>query len=164
LCQRMSAQTSPSDPKIVQIDPERDVGDFHAALAIREVVFIEEQAVPPSIERDEEDAGAYHCLAWVGGHPVGTGRLVALPAPPAGEAGPWSQIGRMAVLAAHRGTGLGAKILVFLEAHARAEARAGILLHAQKHAAGFYEKMGYVLFGEEFEEAGIPHIKARKRL
>ena len=160
----MREAATDSQVEIRQIDPERDPGDFHAALAIREVVFIEEQAVPPSIERDEEDARAYHCLALVDGHAVGTGRLVELEAPPEGETGRWGQIGRMAVLAAHRKHGLGRSILEFLEAEARRRGLDGIKLHAQVHAYGFYEGMGYVKVGEPFEEAGIPHVEARKRL
>ena len=54
------------------------------ALAIREVVFIEEQHVPEGIERDAEDARAFHVLAFQGGHAVGTGRLVGLTATPQG--------------------------------------------------------------------------------
>ncbi|RMG12165.1 MAG: GNAT family N-acetyltransferase [Deltaproteobacteria bacterium] len=155
-----------TEPKVEirQIDPERDPGDFHAALAIREVVFIEEQAVPPSIERDDEDARAYHCLASVEGHAVGTGRLVELEEPPAGEQGRWGQIGRMAVLAAYRKQGLGRRILAFLEEEARRRGLDGIKLHAQVHAYDFYARMGYLRVGDEFDEAGIPHVEARKRL
>jgi predicted GNAT family N-acyltransferase len=35
-------------------------------------------------------------------------------------------------------------------------------LHAQTYARGFYERLGYVSFGDEYEEAGIAHISMRK--
>ena len=28
---------------------------------------------------------------------------------------------------------------------------------AQTHALGFYERLGFVAFGDEFDDAGIPH-------
>jgi len=150
--------------RIEVVDPKKQPGEFHAALAIREVVFIEEQSVPSDIERDELDTDAFHVLAWDGPHAVGTGRLVELSKAPAGEDGRWGRIGRMAVVSASRGKGLGRDILLALEAEAKMRGVVGIKLHAQVHACGFYERMGYTRVGEEFVEAGIPHYEARKRL
>src|SRR5215210_3564681 len=91
------------DARPIQITPVKNDGELFQALAIREIVFIEEQHVPEGIERDAEDARAYHVLAFQGGHAIGTGRLVMMPSPPPGESrGTWAQIGRMAVLQAHR--------------------------------------------------------------
>jgi len=138
--------------------------DLFSALAIREVVFIEEQSVPESLERDEADATAFHLLAMQGGHAVGTGRLVLLPEPPAGQSGSWGRVGRMAVLKSHRKAHIGSKILVGLEDEARRRGCAGILLHAQVFAVPFYKKHGYELHGAEFEEAGLPHVEMLKRV
>src|SRR5690606_4818728 len=95
----------------VTIQQVRSEADLFQALAIREVVFIEEQHVPEGIERDAEDASAFHVLAFQGGHAVGTGRLVLLSEPPADRTGQWAQVGRMAVLRAHRGSKIGSKLL-----------------------------------------------------
>ena len=140
----------------------KDPGNLAQALAIREVVFIEEQSVPEGMERDEEDSRAFHVLAFDGKHAVGTGRLVDLAVSP--EPGHWGKIGRMAVLAAHRRGGTGSKILQALEKEAKSRGMDGILLHAQVHAHAFYEKHGYVAFGPEFEEAGMPHLRMKKYL
>src|SRR4051812_17376762 len=105
----------PASEKPVTIEPVRNEGELFQALAIREVVFIEEQHVPEGIERDAEDAKAYHVLAMSGGHAVGTGRLVNLPTAPPDESGKWGQIGRMAVLQANRKNGVGSKLLNALE-------------------------------------------------
>ncbi len=148
----------------IRIAPVKGPGDLAAALAIREVVFIEEQAVPQDIERDDQDETAFHVLAMKGGHAVGTGRLVATQTPPDGEKGKWGRIGRMAVLASHRKGGVGQQILSALEQHAQEQGLEGIVLHAQVMSKGFYEKEGYEPFGAVFDEAGMPHVKMSKTL
>jgi predicted GNAT family N-acyltransferase len=148
----------------ITISPVDNPGDLAQALAIREIVFIEEQAVPETLERDEEDARAFHVLAFEDKHAVGTGRLVDLTSPPDAATGHWGKIGRMAVLDKHRKGGTGSKILVRLEEEARRRGIIGIVLHAQMHAHPFYVKHGYLAFGEQFDEAGMPHIQMRTQL
>jgi predicted GNAT family N-acyltransferase len=148
----------------VVISAVRDESELMQALAIREVVFIEEQHVPEGIERDTEDAKAFHVLAFQGGHAIGTGRLVALTSSAAGESGRWGQIGRMAVLQSHRQGKVGTLVLGALEAEARRQGMTGILMHAQLYAIGFYRKHAYEPVGPVFDEAGIDHVEMRKRL
>ncbi len=148
----------------VTVIPCSGPGDLAAALAIREVVFIEEQAVPPEFEHDELDTRAFHVLAMAGGHAVATGRLIDDQEPPSGETGRWGRIGRMAVLAAHRNAGVGGEVLLRLEQEARTKKLVGIVLHAQLHAKAFYEKVGYVAFGDTFDEVGVPHVAMQKHL
>jgi predicted GNAT family N-acyltransferase len=148
----------------ISIQPVQNEGELLQALAIREVVFIEEQHVPEGIERDAEDARAYHVLAMQGGHAIGTGRLVLLPEPPKGQAGTWGQIGRMAVLQAHRKAGVGSRLLTALEEEAHRRGMERITLNAQLYALEFYRKYGYQPVGTVFEEAGIPHIEMHKAL
>jgi len=148
----------------IVISPVSGEAELMQALAIREVVFIEEQHVPEGIERDAEDARAFHVLAFQGGHAVGTGRLVTLAEPASGDSGSWGQIGRMAVLSAHRKARVGSHLLAALEAEARRQKLTGILMHAQLYAIGFYRHHGYEPVGPVFEEAGIDHVEMRKRL
>lgn len=148
----------------VVIKPVENEGELFSALAIREIVFIEEQSVPESLERDAEDAAAFHVLAMDGKHAIGTGRLVALTAAPAGEQGAWGRVGRMAVLQSNRKGGTGSKLLMALEEEARRRKFAGILLHAQLSAMEFYKRHGYEPHGAVFEEAGMPHLEMKKRL
>lgn len=153
------------DPSVeVVIVPVKDEGELMQALAIREIVFIEEQSVPAHLERDDDDGKAYHLLAMQGGHAIGTGRLVELPAPPAGETGKWGRVGRMAVLQAARKHGIGVKLLTALETEARRRKIDGIMLHAQLSAMDFYKRYGYEPHGAVFEEAGMPHLEMKKRL
>jgi predicted GNAT family N-acyltransferase len=150
-------------PEIV-IKPVASEGELFQALAIREIVFIEEQSVPEGLERDAEDATAYHVLALHKGHAIGTGRLVALPQAPEGETGAWARVGRMAVLQNERKGGVGRKLLEALEVEARQRKMDGIMLHAQLSAMEFYKKHGYEPHGAVFEEAGMPHLEMKKRL
>jgi predicted GNAT family N-acyltransferase len=153
------AETGP-----VTLSPVTNEGELLQALAIREIVFIEEQHVPEGIERDAEDAHAYHVLAIQGGHAIGTGRLVMMPTPPRGQTGTWAQIGRMAVLKAARGAKVGSLLLKTLEDEARKRHVTSIMLHSQHYALEFYRKHGYQTVGETFEEAGILHIEMHKQL
>ena len=155
--------TAPADINLV-ITKIKDEAELFQALAIREVVFIEEQHVPETIERDAEDARAHHLLVFAKGHAIGTGRLVVLPSPPKGEKGTWGQIGRMAVLQSHRKFGVGTLLLRELEAEAKRRGLTGVLVHSQLYALGFYERHGYRTVGAVFLEAGIEHVEAHKRL
>lgn len=147
----------------IKVVPVKNQGDFAAAVAIREIVFIEEQSVPVELERDDEDPTAFHVIAFDRGHAIATGRLLELATPPEGETGRWGQIGRMAVLAAHRKRGLGHRVLAALEGEARRRGDLGVMVHSQVHARGFYEREGYVALGPVFVEAGMPHVEMRKR-
>ena len=147
----------------ITIKPVENEGELFQALAIREIVFIEEQSVPESLERDADDAVAFHVLAMAGKHAIGTGRLVALPQPPPGESGHWGRIGRMAVLQSNRKGGTGSRVLSALEAEAQRRKLSGILLHAQLSAMEFYKRHGYEPHGAVFDEAGMPHLEMKKR-
>jgi predicted GNAT family N-acyltransferase len=155
--------TASADIKLV-ITRIKDEAELFQALAIREVVFIEEQHVPETVERDAEDSRAFHLLAFADGHAIGTGRLVVLSSAPRGETGKWGQIGRMAVLQSHRKNGVGSLLLAELEDEARRRGLAGVLVHSQLYALGFYERHGYKTVGAVFLEAAIEHVEARKHL
>ena len=131
--------------------------EMEAAKAIRIRVFVREQGVPMEEEMDEADADAIHALALLGTLPVGTGRLLRLPG---GEA----QIGRMAVEAPHRRSGVGSLIMECLEGEARRLGMAEAILHAQVYVRDFYARQGYVAEGGLFMEAGIEHVQMRKAL
>jgi predicted GNAT family N-acyltransferase len=152
------------DARPIQITQVKNEGELFQALAIREIVFIEEQHVPEGIERDAEDQRAFHVLALEGGHAIGTGRLVMLPSPPEKESGQWAQVGRMAVLQAHRKGGTGSKLLRALEEEAKRRGVTGIILHAQLASMDFYTKHGYEPRGAVFEEAGMPHLVMHRKL
>ena len=91
------------------------------------------------------------------GGPLGTGRLLhgaAAAAKTGGDARSGS-LGRLAVTAAARGLGVGAALVRAIEDAARARGLTAVDLHAQTHALGFYERLGYAAYGPEFPDAGI---------
>lgn len=125
-----------------------------AAQPIREAVFVAEQGVPPEIELDDWDERCEHAIAYdAEGTPVGTGRLL-----------PDGHIGRMAVLRESRGKGVGARLLDALIERARARGISRVALNAQAHAAPFYARFGFLVAGEAFMEAGIPHFAMEREL
>jgi predicted GNAT family N-acyltransferase len=133
---------------VVDADYARDLAKLRA---VREPVFVHEQRVPIDLEWDELDPLSEHVLALdADGVAIGTGRLT-----------PARKIGRMAVLAAWRGHGVGAALLVRLLERARRLGYPRVELHAQVDAIGFYARHGFVAYGERFEEAGIQHQSMR---
>ena len=115
---------------------------------IRRLVFIVEQNVPQDEEWDGRDEDAWHWLATDESEaPIGTCRLL-----------PDGQIGRMAVVSEHRGAGIGAALLEAAVEKARHLGMPDVFLHAQTHALGFYEQLGFTAHGDEFMDAGIPHL------
>jgi predicted GNAT family N-acyltransferase len=125
--------------------------------ALRTRVFVEEQGVPPEIEQDAADDDAVHVLSRDdAGAVVATGRLLVR--------GRTAGIGRMAADASVRGHGHGAAVLEELHRQAVLRGVTAIELHAQVSARGFYERAGYTAVGEEYEEAGIPHVTMRRPL
>ena len=71
---------------------------------------------------------------------------------------------QMAVVAGLQGKGIGRVLMEFAENLARDRGYKKITMHARKSAVGFYEKQGYKLIGEEFEEVTIPHYVMEKVL
>ncbi len=118
---------------------------------VREQVFLIEQECPEDEEWDALDASSRHVLARDrDGQPIGTGRLT-----------PERRIGRVAVLAEWRGSGVGVAIMQRLIEQARASRWPAVELGAQTHAIPFYERLGFVTQGEEYLDCGIPHRSMR---
>ncbi|MDV9201416.1 GNAT family N-acetyltransferase, partial [Streptomyces sp. Wh19] len=73
-------------------------------------------------------------------------------------------LGRLAVTREARGLGVGGALVRAIEDAARELGLDAVDLHAQTHALGFYERLGYVAYGPEFPDAGIPHRAMRRAL
>jgi len=136
------------------LDGEADLSD---AFDVRRTVFVEEQGVDADIEYDGHDDDATHVVAYDDGEAVGTARLRA-----ADET--TGKVERVSVLAAYREAGVGQSLMAAIEEQARQRGFDRLKLHSQTTAAGFYESVGYDRYGEEFEEAGMPHVAMEKRL
>ncbi|MEU3981838.1 GNAT family N-acetyltransferase [Streptomyces sp. NPDC026672] len=152
-----------STPYEVRVAEDPD--DREACFAVRKEVFVVEQGVPQDIEYDAYDPGAVHVLAVrADGVPLGTGRLLHGEAAAAKNGGDPSvgSLGRLAVAKEARGLGIGVALVRAIEDAARARGLTAVDLHAQTHALGFYERLGYEPYGPEYPEAGIPHRAMRR--
>ena len=124
-------------------------------LQIRTRVFVEEQGVPADMEEDERDPLCLHLLARRASGVVGAARLDV----PLG-----GKLGRVAVLAPERRGGVGTALMRGVHALAAGAQLPSVWCHAQLSAVPFYERLGYRREGEEFQEAGIPHLALRREL
>ncbi len=135
----------------------QSVNWFHAhadLLSVRHEVFVTEQGVPEEMEQDEHDPLSLHFLALDSdSRPIGTARLL-----------PVGRVGRMAVRSDWRRQGVGRALLLAVIEAARMRGDCELCLRAQVHSIPFYESLGFSTFGDEFEEAGIPHREMRSRL
>ena len=125
-----------------------------AAQAIRYQVFVEGQGVPVAAEGDAHDhTDAVHYLArTAAGTPCGAARWR-----PTAQG---VKLERFAVLAPYRNQQVGAALLAAVLRDVRAaHPAATVYLHAQLPAVRFYERHGFGIVGEEFEEAGIRHYR-----
>jgi predicted GNAT family N-acyltransferase len=131
--------------------------DQLAAFGIRRAVFIEEQAIPEAEEWDDHDATATHLLIRVDGVPAATARVIA--------AGDSAKIGRVAVMPAMRGTGLGRQVVGHALQFAAERGFRHAVLEAQLHAIPFYEGLGFVAEGPEFDDgSGLLHRRMTRDL
>jgi YbgC/YbaW family acyl-CoA thioester hydrolase len=155
---RATLQAHEAGERMVQLRTGAWADLREPAQRLRTQVFVEEQRVPQELEWDDADVDCVHAVAFNRlGQAVATGRL--LPS----EQGR-ARIGRMAVDKVLRGAGVGREVLLALMDVARRRGDSHVELHAQRTAEGFYRKLGFVPVGEEFEEAGIPHITMARPL
>ncbi|QFQ89359.1 GNAT family N-acetyltransferase [Paracoccus kondratievae] len=125
--------------------------DLDTCRDIRREVFILEQNVSEDEEWDGRDDEALHLLARdAQNRAIGTARILI--------EGRTGKIGRVAVRKSARGTGVGAALIrAALEELRTLPGITRAKLGAQTHAIGFYEKLGFVAYGPEYDDAGIPH-------
>ena len=71
---------------------------------------------------------------------------------------------QMSVMDTLQGKGVGRALMNFAENIARDQGYKHLIMHARKHAIGFYEKMGYKVTSTEFTEVSIPHVVMEKSL
>ena len=136
-----------SDLTILPVSIASDLGAL--ALEVRRKVFMVEQNVPEALEQDGYDVEATHLVAIQGGDVVGTLRIVFLPE--------HAKFGRVAVLREARGKGIAAQMMLAGIQIARSRGETRLYLTAQADKTSLYEKFGFVAYGEEFEDAGMPH-------
>ncbi len=138
----------------LRIEKITDKALLQEAFAIRDQVFVQEQHVDPTMERDVFETSSHQFIALQNGLAVGTAR--------------WRvtdfgvKLERFAVLPEMRGKGIGQALITAVLQDIKADPEASDkikYLHAQLPAVGLYEKFGFVKVGDMFEECEIEHFK-----
>jgi predicted GNAT family N-acyltransferase len=155
----MSDATKP--PGELSVELVTDDRGLEACLSVRTAVFVEEQGVPAAREIDGRDEEASHLLAVADG-PVGTLRIRDVDSESGG--GGTAKIERVAVLEAHRGLGIGRRLMTTAEEHIAEQPYGRIYLEAQVEVLAFYRGLGYEVRSEPFDDVGIPHRAMDKQL
>src|SRR5260370_37714926 len=111
---------------IIEIEFSCDL--MREAFGLRYEVFVDEQGVPRELEADEYDPCATHLVAICDDQVIGTLRML--------DHGGAAKIGRVAVRAAARRTGIGVRLMDRAAAIALDRGCAAIIVHAQRAVAG----------------------------
>ncbi len=130
---------------------EMDPVVLYRLLWLRSIVFNEEQhATDEDLDGRELEPASRLMWAEVDGEPVATLRLL--------EEDGTVVVGRLVTASEYRGRGVAAALIgqVVEEVTDRP-----VTLHAQAHLEDWYGRFGFVLDGEPFMEAGIPHVPMR---
>ncbi len=127
------------------------------AREIRIRVFVEEQGFEN--EFDKIDSEAVHFLVREDdGLPIATCRVF------------WNDemkshvFGRLAVIKEFRGRGIGSDVVKSALDYIKNSGGRTLMLHSQCSAIPFYERLGFVSFGEVEYEESCPHIWMKKEL
>ncbi len=142
-----------TDKSFAELTPHQ----LYEILQLRQAVFVVEQNCP-YLDADGCDQMSRHLCGYDVIGLVAYARLV-----PAGIKHAEPSIGRVIVVARARGTGVGKTLMRTGVARMLSLfAGAPIVLGAQAHLQKFYAEFGFVMFGEPYNEDGIPHIDMRR--
>lgn len=124
------------------------------AKDIRIEVFMKEQGFKN--EFDEIDTISRHIVVFDEGKPIGTCRFF--------KENNHYTIGRVAVLKKYRNLHIGNSLLESAENEIKKLNGDLIVVHAQVRIRPFYEKQGYIQFGQIDDDEGVPHVWMKKKI
>ncbi len=131
---------------------ELDATTLYRILRLRVDVFVVEQACPyPELDGRDLEPATIHLWVQEADGVLAYLRVLA-------EVDGSRRIGRVVTAPLARGRGLAAVLV--REAVTRC-AGSTVVLDAQAHLEGWYERRGFARDGEEFVEDGIPHVPMR---
>lgn len=129
----------------------------HGSKDQKELIEIRRQVLrwPLGLDFTEEELEAestsWHLGAWLGLEAIGC-LVLAFPEP--GKA----KMRQVAVRPDWQGHRIGQALVHECEVKAREHGAATIELHARANVVPFYERLGYEVRGQEFEEVTLPHF------
>lgn len=131
--------------------------ELHDALALRQRVFVVEQACVYQ-DVDGKDPNALHLLGRDDhGALVAYARIL-----PPGARFDVAAIGRVVIAPERRGEGLARTLMLEAIRVARDHHGPRVALSAQAHLETFYASLGFVRVSDEYDEDGIPHVDMRR--
>ena len=122
----------------------------------RQDVFVDELGFELKDEFDNDELKYIHCCLYDKSALVAYARVAVK--------NDYARIGRVAVREDKRKHGYGKQIMFWAELEALKQNQYNLEIHTLISAKGFYEKLGYNIIGEEFEEEGKPHLLMKKVL
>ena len=154
-------------PATPAIRPPRTPAEWAAYYRLRYAVLRQPWQQPPGSERvpadDAPDTLHALLLAATPDASAAPEALAVGMLQPTGAG--QGQIRFMAVAPAAAGTGLGRRVVEWLEKEARATGMRELVLHSRGAAVGFYERLGYAVVEPSHTLFGvIPHFLMRKKL
>ena len=117
-------------------------------IFIRNEVFVKEQKFEN--EFDDIDKISKHIVLYKENEAIGTCRVF--------KEDNHYVIGRVAVLFNYRSGGYGKKLIIAAEELIKSLGGTDIKISAQVRIKDFYQKLGYVMYGEEYLDEYCPHI------
>ncbi len=139
-------------PAKLVVRPARDDSERAAALAVRQRVFVKEQAIVSGSDADEWDDRSIHLMALVDGEILGTVRVYQCDDPPTAWVG-----GRLAVDQGQRRTGAGAALVREAMRTVRRQGCTHFSAEIQQANVAFFERLGWAKAGEPYEIHGWAH-------
>ena len=128
--------------------------ELYRLLRLRSEVFVVEQNCV-FLDMDNKDLVCDHLMGWRQDQLLGYSRIV-----PPGISYAESSIGRIVILPAERGSGIGRELMAqSIKALYRLHGKRDIRIGAQYYLKDFYESFGFVQTGEIYPEDGINHIE-----
>ena len=124
------------------------------AKDIRIEVFMKEQGFEN--EFDDIDNISFHIVVFDEEKPIGTCRFF--------KENDHYTIGRVAVLKEYRNQHIGNALLESAEKEIKKLNGDLIVVHAQVRVSPFYEKQGYIQFGQIDDDEGVPHMWMKKKI
>lgn len=131
--------------------------DVEKCYALRKIIFVQGQQVPIELEKDEKDSISTHFLLLDDySEPIGVGRIYS--------ENKNAIVGRLGIVENNRKNGSGLFLMQTIIDHCKEQDFENIILGAQEHAIGFYEKLGFDTISERYMDANIPHFKMQLKL
>ncbi len=128
---------------------------FELARLRTEVFFLEQRIDEPELDERDRDETTEHVWITDEQGPAAYLRVVVDEIPQPGNQDARRLIGRVTTRADRRGAGLARRLLEHvIERHGHEP----LALHAQSYVQPLYAAVGFAAYGDEYLEAGIPHI------